>query len=84
MGSAMDGTSGFILFELGGKMGSFGKLFKFPFLGSSSFVFGASGSRSAGLLLATRRDFGQPMTDDSIVAREGKLLGVKSFRISVN
>jgi hypothetical protein len=34
--------------------------------------------------LATRRDFGQPMTADSIVAREGKLLGVKSFRINAN
>jgi hypothetical protein len=34
----MGGASGFILFELGGKMGSFGKVLHFPFLGSFSFV----------------------------------------------
>jgi len=56
----MDGTSGFILFELGGKMGSFGKLFKFPVLGSSSFVLALRGREARvccwrrGAILASR------------------------------
>ena len=60
VGSAMGGASGFILFGLGGKMGSFGKLLHFPFLGSFSFVLALRGREARvccwrrGAILASR------------------------------
>src|ERR1035437_9713398 len=56
--------------RVGRKNGFVWQIAPLPFPGFILFRFGASGSRSAGLLLATRREFGQPMTADSIVARE--------------
>jgi hypothetical protein len=47
VGSMTDGTSGFILFELGGKMGSFGKLATLPFPGPSSLILALRAWRNA-------------------------------------